>query len=136
MRWSAMLRSIGKHVSDAWTPEKVVDLVLARSLIATQFPELALGAVEAFGVGWDNTAYLVSGEWVFRFPRRSIAAPLVMRETLLLPAVAPRVPVPIPVPRYVGSPSPEYPWAFAGYRLIPGRTASDAALADQARMAL
>ena len=25
------------------------------------------------GAGWDNTAYLVNGEWVFRFPRRTIA---------------------------------------------------------------
>src|SRR5262249_32204511 len=65
-----------------------------------------------------------------------IAVPLIERETRLLAAVAPTVPLPIPVPEYIGSPSSSYPWPFAGYRRLEGRTACTAGLSEQDRAAL
>jgi aminoglycoside phosphotransferase (APT) family kinase protein len=123
-------------VGDPWSPDCVVDVPLARALVESQFRDLAPARVEPFGVGWDNTAYLVNGQWVFRFPRRSIAVPLIEREMSLLPAVAPTVPLPIPVPKYMGSPSASYPWPFAGYRRLDGRTACTAGLSERDRAAL
>lgn len=120
---------------DAWTAERVVDAELARALLAAQFPELAGASLAPLGTGWDNTAWLVAGSWVFRFPRRPIAVPLIEREIALLPAIAPRVPLPIPVPEKAGRPEERFPWPWAGHRLVPGRTADSAALADDARAA-
>ena len=119
-----------------WTPEFVVDPELAADLIATQFPELSPVSARAIGAGWDNTAYLVDESLVFRFPRRAIAAPLIETEIRLLPWLATRVPMRIPIPRYRGEPSPRYQWAFAGYAMIPGRLLAAARLADDARAAL
>ena len=119
-----------------WSPEFVVDADLARSLIEAQFPALAPASVVATGVGWDNTAFLVNDAVIFRFPRRGIAAPLIEAEARLLPAVAPRLPLAVPRPAFIGRPTDAYPYPFAGHVLIPGRTACAAALGDEPRSAL
>jgi len=105
-----------------WTAERVVSRDDARDLIAAQFPELADATVEPFGNGWDNTAYLVGGAFVFRFPRREIAVPLIAREIAILPLIADALPAPIPVPRFAGAPSATFPWTFAGYAHLAGTT--------------
>jgi aminoglycoside phosphotransferase (APT) family kinase protein len=88
------------------------------------------------GEGWDNTAYLVNGEWVFRFPRRTIAAPLLESEARVLPALAPRLPYPIPVPVWFGHADASYKWPFLGYRRLEGHVASDVDLDEDAQAAL
>jgi len=105
-----------------WTPEHIVAPDRARSLIGEQFPQLADAPVEPFGNGWDNTAYLVGGAYVFRFPRRSIAAPLIEREMRILPSLARDVPAPISAPCFAGAPGGDYPWPFAGYPYLAGTT--------------
>ena len=76
---------------------------------------------------------VVGGEWAFRFPRRAIALPGVAREIALLPELAPLLPLPVPVPEYVGTPGSDYPWPFFGARLLPGVELADASLADADR---
>jgi aminoglycoside phosphotransferase (APT) family kinase protein len=122
-------------VKPAWTAEWVVSRDLARSLIETQLPQFAPARVELVGAGWDNTAFRVNDGYIFRFPRRQIAVPLLDAETRLLPWMAPRLPLPIPVPTFTGCPTPEFPCPFAGYRLLPGRTACGAALTANQRIA-
>jgi aminoglycoside phosphotransferase (APT) family kinase protein len=122
-------------MTQAWSAECVVSADLARELIAAQFPHLAPVRVELLGAGWDNTAFRVNGGFVFRFPRRQIAVPLLESEARLLPAIAARLPLPVPVPDLVGRPTDSYPWPFAGYALIPGRTACAAALDEGQRSA-
>ncbi len=119
-----------------WTADIEVDAALAAALIAAQFPELGGMAVEPFGIGWDNTAFLVGGRIVFRFPRRRVSANLIEREIAILPLVAPHVPLAIPAPRYAGHPTAEYPWVFAGYDLIAGAGADTTELSDDTRAAL
>jgi aminoglycoside phosphotransferase (APT) family kinase protein len=114
----------------------VVDATLARALVASQFPDLALASVEPLGLGFDNTAYLVGGQWVFRFSRREVAVALLEQEVRLLPALAPRLPVSIPVPEHLGRPEERYPWPFVGYRWLPGRTACGLSLDETQRTAL
>lgn len=77
---------------------------LAGRLIARRFPELRGAPVERLASGWDNTVFLVGGDWVFRFPRRQMAIPGVEREIAVLPVLAPRLPLPVPVPRFAGAP--------------------------------
>lgn len=93
----------------------------ATALVARHFPDLRGAPVELLATGWDNTVFLVGGEWVFRFPRREIVLPGLRREIAYLPALAPRLPLAIPVPEYVGEPDADFPWPFWGARIIPGR---------------
>jgi aminoglycoside phosphotransferase (APT) family kinase protein len=104
-----------------WTAEVKVDEPLARRLIAEQFPQVELSALELLGEGWDNTVWLADGRWVFRFPRRQVALPGFERELAALPVLAPRVPLPIPDPVLVGRPVDEFPWPFFGAPYMPGR---------------
>ena len=104
-----------------WTAEIVVDEPLARRLLREQFPSLEARALRLLATGWDNTVWVVDESWAFRFPRREVAVPLVEREVAVLPHVAPIVPLAVPVPRFVGTPTRSYPWPFLGSQLLPGR---------------
>jgi aminoglycoside phosphotransferase (APT) family kinase protein len=119
-----------------WAADIAIDAALASRLVADQFPALGGQSVEPFGVGWDNAAFLVAGKVVFRFPRRRIVADLIEREIALLPYLAPRLPIAISAPTFVGAESTIYPWSFAGYPLIAGRSAGSRPLADPERSAL
>ena len=84
-------------------------------MIASRFADVRADRLERLGQGWDNAAYLVDGRAVFRFPQPAVAAPLVATEIAVLPLLAPRLPLAIPVPRWIGRPDESYPWQFAGY---------------------
>jgi aminoglycoside phosphotransferase (APT) family kinase protein len=112
----------------------VVSPELAAGLIEAQFPALAPVRVAPLGVGWDNTAYRVNDTHVFRFPRREIAVPLLETEARVLPAIAARLPLAVPVPEYLGRPGAGFRWPFAGYRFVQGRTACGARLGPDERL--
>jgi aminoglycoside phosphotransferase (APT) family kinase protein len=120
----------------AWRAEVVVDAALARALIETQFPALSPVAATPLAAGWDNTAFLVNDSFVFRFPRRAIAVPLIATEIALLPWLASRLPVSIPRPAFAGTPSAAYPWPFAGYPKLVGRTLANAGTSGTDRLEL
>jgi aminoglycoside phosphotransferase (APT) family kinase protein len=103
-----------------WAPEVTVDEAFARRLIAAQFPDVALDSLRLIGDGWDNTVWLVDERWAFRFPRRQLAIPGVEREIRALAALAPRLPLPVPAPVFVGEPADGFPWPFFGARFLPG----------------
>jgi aminoglycoside phosphotransferase (APT) family kinase protein len=46
--------------------------------------------------GWDSIVYEVDDEWIFRFPRRAEVAEWIRAEAELLPALAARLPAPVP----------------------------------------
>ncbi|ANW22126.1 phosphotransferase [Streptomyces clavuligerus] len=52
-----------------------------------------------FPDGWDSEARLVDGRWVERRPRRPEVAARLLAETRLMPWLAPRLPLAVPVPR-------------------------------------
>ena len=54
----------------------------------------------------------------------------------MLPALAPRLPCPIPTPVWFGRPDATYKWPFLGYRRLDGQVASDLGLDEHARAAL
>jgi len=116
-----------------WDAEVAIDEQLVRALLTEQFPDLDASSARLFGEGWDNAVWLVEESWAFRFPRRQIAIPGVERELSVLPRLAPLLPVPIPEPRFVGTPSERFPWPFFGAAVLPGRELADADLAEDAR---
>jgi aminoglycoside phosphotransferase (APT) family kinase protein len=115
-----------------WSPERVVDPAEAAGLIGAQFPQLRGAPVEPLATGWDNTVHLVDRRWVFRFPRRAVALPGVEHEIAVLPRLAIRLPLAVPVPEFVGEPSHRYPWPFWGAALIPGRELAEVETAEPA----
>jgi aminoglycoside phosphotransferase (APT) family kinase protein len=117
-----------------WSAEFRVDAQLARRLIAGQcFTPRSLVPLDE---GWDNAVWLVDERWVFRFPRRELAIPGVRREIAVLAQLSQLLPLPIPVPRFVGEPAEGFPWPFFGAELIPGSELPDAAAGDEQRCAL
>lgn len=113
--------------------ERVVDGDSALDLIHSRFPDLASTRLTSLGAGWDNTAYLTDDGLVFRFPRRAIAVRLLETETRVLPRIASALPLPVPVPIHAGTDDGTPPWPFAGYRMLPGRSACGLMLDDNAR---
>ncbi len=120
----------------AWDAEVAIDHVLVRALLAEQFPELDASGARLLAEGWDYSVWVVEERWAFRFPRREVAIPGVGRELEVLPRLAPLLPVPIPEPRFVGTPSERFPWPFFGATLLAGVEPAEAALKDAERVAL
>jgi aminoglycoside phosphotransferase (APT) family kinase protein len=119
--------------ADEWAAEVAVDHALVRRVLASQFPELELGSLRLLGDGWDNSVWLVDERFVFRFPRREIAVAPGEREVVLLPRLAPLLPLPVPEPVFVGQPDDDFPWPFFGAPMLPGREAARIALDDDRR---
>lgn len=120
-------------MSHQWDPEQIIEPPMALQLIRDQFPELEPKHIRLLGAGWDNAAFIINEELIFRFPRREIALPLLEAEWCALPELALRLPLPIPVPKWKGSPTSNFPWPFIGYRMIPGFTACYANLLEDER---
>jgi aminoglycoside phosphotransferase (APT) family kinase protein len=116
-----------------WRMPRPISLEAAAGLIQRQFPALAPVQLEFLGVGLDNVALRVNGRLVFRFPRHECTAGLIEREVRVLPLLAPRLPLPIPAPAFVGKPDKGYPYPFSGYPLLPGTTACQIAWSDEER---
>lgn len=67
-----------------------------------------------FNGGWDSTATLEDG-WVVRTPRRPDVHPRLLAEISLMPWLAPRLPLPVPVPELASSDP-----LIVRHRLVPG----------------
>lgn len=119
-----------------WKTEVEVDVELARQLITSQFPELHVKSVNHYGQGWDNIAYLVNGEFVFRFPTRAIGGECMLHELAVLPLLARQLPPLLPRLEFIGRPATDYPWSFSGYRELKGATACSVNWSDAEREAL
>lgn len=95
-----------------------------RAYLRERFPELHIATFETIGEGWDSDAYEVNGAWIFRFPRRPVIIGQLRKEATLLPALAPTLPGPVPVPELVCT----EPVACLGHRKLEGRALDPAAL--------
>lgn len=120
----------------SWESENTIEPNVALALVQDQFPVLRPETIKLLGIGWDNTAYLINDEFVFRFPRRNISLPLLNTEFRVLPKIKPRLPLAIPYPEWSGSPAKGYPWSFTGYRMLPGMTACSVDLSNDERTRL
>lgn len=94
-------------------PEIAIDVRLVRRLLAAQHPELADLPLDVLTEGWDNVLVRCGDDLVARLPRRGAAARLVVHEQRWLPELAPRLPLPVPVPTHAGVPGEGYPWHWS-----------------------
>ncbi|MCB9797816.1 MAG: phosphotransferase [Alphaproteobacteria bacterium] len=120
---------------EPWEPEIALDPARAAALVRQAFPELAGVEAAVLGEGWDNLA-LRFGDQVFRLPRRQLGADCMEAEIAVMPAVARRLGLPVSAPERHAGPLADYPWRFAGYRLLEGLTGCDPRLDDTARAAV
>jgi aminoglycoside phosphotransferase (APT) family kinase protein len=119
-----------------WDADVDVGAELVRALLAEQFPALDASSARLLAEGWDNSVWSVEERLAFRFPRRAVAAPLVERELVVLPLLAPLLPVEVPAPMFVGAPGDRFPWTFVGSPLLPGLEPADATLTEADRVGL
>jgi aminoglycoside phosphotransferase (APT) family kinase protein len=102
-----------------WSAEVVVDEGLVRKLLS-RFRELEVRRLRKLAEGWDNSVWVVDDRYAFRFPRRAIAIPGIEREIGVLPRLAPLLPLPVPRPVFVGSPTGGLPVAVLRLRAPAG----------------
>ncbi|MEV7092017.1 aminoglycoside phosphotransferase family protein [Amycolatopsis sp. NPDC051045] len=119
-------------------PQRVtVDAHLVRRLIAGQFPQWAGLPVRPVSQGgWDNFTFHLGDEMLARLPSASEYALAVDKEQRWLPALAPRLPLPIPVPLAHGKPGAEYPFSWSVHRWLDGEPASPDRISDPVRLAV
>lgn len=123
---------------EPWHADIHITDALVKKCIEAQFPALApITDLECIGEGWDNKAYLINKKTIFRFPRRSVAVELIERENKVLDALLKILDteLEIPEPIFYGVPTPEYPYPFQGYTMIPGISGCHANLTEQERRA-
>lgn len=108
-----------------------------RRLIGDQFPQWAgLPVRPVAKSGWDNVTFHLGDAMVVRLPSAAEYALAVEKEQRWLPALAPRLPLPIPVPIAKGHPGASYPFSWSIYRWLHGEPASADHIADPVRFAL
>jgi len=112
------------------------DVSLVRRLLMAQFPQWAgLPIDPVLDAGTDNTIYRLGDDKAVRLPRRLKNSVQLEKERRWLPALAPLLPLAIPVPLAVGQPGDGYPFAWSVYPWLEGETASVERIADQSKAA-
>lgn len=108
---------VSRPVRTAEPPREVeVTAELARALLADQHPDLAGLPIVHVEDGWDNVMFRLGDDLALRMPRRMAGGVLIAVEQTWLPQVAPRLPLPTPVPLRAGAPGRGYPF---GWSVVP-----------------
>ena len=116
---------------------RTVDADQVRRLVAEQFPQWASLPVRPVARGgWDNFTFHLGDTMVARLPSAAEYALAVEKEQRWLPVLAPRLPLPIPVPLAEGKPGADYPFAWSIYPWLDGEPASAERIADPVRFAV
>ena len=100
---------------------------LIAELLREQHPDLA-GLPLTFGArGWDNQLWRLGDDLAVRLPwATQDAGELLLKEHAWLPAIAPRLPLPVPVPQRLGQPSERFPRPWIVTTWVAGEPADRA----------
>jgi aminoglycoside phosphotransferase (APT) family kinase protein len=97
-------------VASVTRPEIEITADLIAELLRDQHPDLAGLPLTLGACGWDNQLWRLGDDLAVRLPwATQDADELLLKEHTLLPAIAPRLPLPIPVPQRLGHPSERFP---------------------------
>ncbi|SEC77918.1 aminoglycoside phosphotransferase family protein [Streptomyces sp. TLI_105] len=97
-----------------------IDEGLVRALLRDRHPDLAELPIRPVPGGWDNQLWRLGDELAVRMPRTERAPGLLRKEHRWLPALAPLLPLPVPVPVRPGEPSARFPRFWTVARWVPG----------------
>ncbi|MEU8261880.1 aminoglycoside phosphotransferase family protein [Micromonospora sp. NPDC048999] len=113
-----------------------IDVALVSRLVASQFPRWADLPIRPVAVGgWDNRTFHLGDEMTVRLPSAEGYVPQVEKEHRWLPALAPRLPLAVPIPLAEGKPGEGYPFPWSVRRWIEGETATAERIGDPIRFA-
>ena len=103
-----------------------IDEELVRRLVDAQFPQWrGLGIRRVVPGGWDNRTFRLGEGLLVRLPSAEGYAAAVAKEQRWLPVIAREVPLAVPVPVGLGTPSSEFDSPWSVYRWIEGTPAGD-----------
>lgn len=109
----------------------VITTARVQKLITTQFPQYAhLPITPVPAQGHDNRSYRLGLHLLVRLPSSTAYSSQVLKEQEWLPVLAPHLPLPIPTPVALGSPTADYPYPWSIYQWIEGETASTTTIID------
>ena len=109
----------------------VIDAILVKQLIRTQFPQWAgLPVAPVENGGWDNRTFRLGDSMSVRLPGALPYVAQVEKEHRWLPELRPHLPFPIPVPLSLGAPGADYPWPWSIYGWLDGKPANAAYIHD------
>lgn len=102
-------------MDDAHIGEDVV-----RAILRAQHPDLAGLPIHGTVTGWDNQMWRLGEDLAVRLPRTPRGPALLGNEFRWLPALAPRLPLPVPTPLRIGEPSARFPRPWSVVVWVPG----------------
>ncbi|MCM0638929.1 phosphotransferase [Cellulomonas wangsupingiae] len=100
------------------TSEITADLV--RDLLRDQHPDLADLPLREVDGGWGNQMWRLGSELAVRIQRMDTTPDHQLKERRWLPLLAPRLPLPVPVPVRDGAPSARFPKLWTVMTWVPG----------------
>src|SRR5688500_18842541 len=109
----------------------LVDPLIAVQLATSQVPQwadLPLKRIES--TGSDTAAFGLLKEMMVRLPRIPKPPIQIEKERMWLPKLAPHLPLIIPTPLAIGSPTEVYPYAWSVYSWIDGKNATPENISD------
>lgn len=107
-------------MSHIWNKTFDVTEAMIGTLLKTQF-SLSVKESILLGEGFDNSAFLINDEYVFRFPHRKEGFICMQNEISLLPHFKHNLSFPLPELVFMGKPTEQYPYPFSGYKILPGK---------------
>ncbi|MBJ7903078.1 aminoglycoside phosphotransferase family protein [Streptomyces sp. DSM 110735] len=100
---------------------------MIRELLREQYPDLADRPLKLGALGWDNQVWRLGDDLAVRMPWATDSADALLRkEHAWLPGLAPRLPLPIPVPQRLGEPTERFPRPWLVTTWVPGEPADRA----------
>lgn len=109
---------------------------LVRDLLRDQHPDLADLPLRLGARGWDNQLWRLGDDLAVRLPWATQSADaLLLKEHAWLPSLAPRLPLPVPVPQRLGEPSERFPRSWIVTTWVPGAPADHAPVTRAAEAA-
>ncbi|MGP3959360.1 aminoglycoside phosphotransferase family protein [Nonomuraea sp. 3N208] len=116
--------------------ETEITAELVRDLLRDQHPDLADYPVRLGARGWDNQLWRLGDDLAVRLPWATQSADALLRnEHTWLPALAPRLPLPVPVPQRLGEPSALFPRPWIVTTWVQGEPADRAPVTRAAEAA-
>lgn len=113
-------------IFDRFGKKRKIELTeeLVGELLRDQHPDLADLPLSFGARGWDNQLWRLGEDLAVRLPwQTSSADALLLKEHTWLPVLAPRLPLPVPVPQRLGEASSRYPHPWIVTTWVPGTPA-------------
>lgn len=111
-------------MTHAWKQTIEINEDIASQVISAQH-QIDIESIQLLDSGWDNVVYLVNKTLVFRFPRREFGLDCIANEITFLPFIKAHVSFPLSSPKWIGKPSLQYLYQYAGYEMLMGHALSD-----------